>query len=324
MPAGNLYTALDSRDIIADFYPRLEAAMETIWAPRVALEISSDRETEEYAWVGQVPAMREWIGGRKEEYLNKYSLTIRNHDYEATLPISVNDLRRDKTGQLRQRVADLAARTATHWNSLVSTLIENGEAGTSGLTYDGQYFYDTDHNESGSSQSNDLTSTEVPSANVSDAGAPTSTEAANVIVETIGYMQSLTDDRGEPINQAPTHVVIFVTKSAHFAAFQLAVSLNNLTVSADNPVRGFTGMGWSFEVVYSPRLTAANKVYFAFGNPEMGGTPFIRQNEQDIVTELQGAGSHEEFVNKRHVFGVNAVRGVGYGMWQKSCIVALS
>ena len=29
-----LYTVLDSRDIIADSFPKLEATMETIWSPR--------------------------------------------------------------------------------------------------------------------------------------------------------------------------------------------------------------------------------------------------------------------------------------------------
>lgn len=324
MPAGNLYTTLDSRDIIADFYPRLEASMESIWAPRVAIEIPSSRETEELAWLGQVPVMREWIGGRAEVPLNKYALTIRNYPYEATVPISVDDLRRDKTGQLRQRITDLADRTATHWNDLTATWIDNGEAGTSGLAYDGQFFYDTDHNESGTNQSNDLTVTEIPSANCSDPAVPTATEAANIITETVGYMMSLTDDQGEPINQSPTHVVIMVTRSAHWAAFNNAVTLNNLTSTVDNPVRGLTGAGWSFEVVFSTRLTAENTVRFFFGNPSMGATPLIRTNELPVETVLDGVGSHEETHNNRHIFGVKANRGIGYGQWQKSAFVALS
>lgn len=325
MPAGNSYKVLDSRDIVADFYPRLEAAMESIWAPRVAVEVPSDRETEEYTWLGQVPAMRKWVGGRAEEFVNKYTLSIQNFNYESTLPISVDDLRRDKTGQLRQRVADLATRTATHWNQLLATLITNGEAGTSGLAYDGQFFFDTDHAESGANQTNDLTATEVPSANVTTPGAPTSTEAANIITETVGYMQSLTDDKGQPINQGPSNVIIFVTKAPQYAAFKNAIALNNLSTGSDNnPVRGFANDGWTFEVQYVTRITAADKIYFFLGNPAMGTTPLIRQSEVDVTTSLIGAGSEEEFKFNRHIFGVSAVRGVGYGMWQKAAIVALS
>jgi len=325
MPEGNHYgSQLDSRDIIAGFFPKLQTTMEDLWSARISIEVPSNREAEEYTWLGQVPVMREWVGGRHEEVLNLYTLTIRNHVYEATLPISVEDLRRDKTGMLRTRVAELAVRTGTHWNTLAANLIGAGEAGTVGLAYDGQFFYDTDHNESGTSQSNDLTATEVPSANVVDANAPTASEAANIIVETVSYMMSLTDDRGEPINQGPQAVVILVTKAAHLAAFNSATLLNVLTGSTDNPIRGLREKGWTFEVQYSPRITAANKVYFNIGNPELGGAPLIRQIETEVETQLEGAGSHEEMRNNRHVFGVKAVRGIGYGMWQRAALVTLS
>src|SRR3712207_2144160 len=100
MPQPNLYTAgggLDSRDIVAGFFPAYESAMESIWAPRIATaELPSDREVEELTWLGSVPIMREWVGGRHEQVLKKYSHTIRISTFESTLPISVEDLRRDK------------------------------------------------------------------------------------------------------------------------------------------------------------------------------------------------------------------------------------
>jgi len=318
MPEGNKY-ATDSRDVIAGFYPAYEAAMASIWSPMVSIEIPSDREIEEYSWLGQVPVMREWVGGRHEQPLNKYTHSIRNHVYEATLPISVEDLRRDKTGQVRQRANDLGTRTATHWDTLLAPLIVAGEAGTLGLGYDGAFFFDVDHNESGVNQTNDLTATEVPSANVADPNVPTPTEAANIIMETISHQMSLTDDQGEPINTGAKDVLILVTKPAHLSAFQSATIMTTFTGNVDNPIRGFTQRGWTFRVEYVSRMTAANKVYFSFGGPAL-----IRQNETDVVTQLQGAGSYEEFTNNRHVFGVKAVRGVGYGNWQRAALVTLS
>lgn len=320
MPAGNAY-ALDSRDLIADFYPRLQAAMETLWAPRISIELASNREVEELAWLGQVPMMRRWIGGRKETTLNKYTTTIRNFPYEATLPISIDDLRRDKTGQIRRRVDDLAVRTATHWNSLLGTFITNGEAGTSALAYDGQFFFDTDHNESGSNQTNDLTATEVPSANVATTSTLTTTEAANIITETIAYMMSMTDDQGEPINQDPTEVLIVTTKQGHFGGIKTALGLNNLGTGSGNNNPLLAWNDYTINVIYVPtRVTAADKLYFFFGNPAMGSTPLIRTVEQDVQTRMLD----ETFLNRRQLFGVDAVRGVGYGMWQKAALVTLS
>src|SRR5687768_6436316 len=206
MPQPNLYTTpaggLDSRDVVAGFFPAYDFAMESIWAPRITTaELPSDREVEELTWLGSVPIMREWVGGRHEQVLKKYTHSIRISVFESTLAMSVEDLNRDKTGQLRARAASMGTRAATHWDSLVGPLVVAGEAGTAGLGYDGQFYFDTDHNESGANQTNDLTATEVPSANVSDPNVPTPTEAANIIMETTAYMMSWTDDQGEPVNQ---------------------------------------------------------------------------------------------------------------------------
>ena len=109
---------------------------------------------EEYAWLGQVPAMRQWIGGRDAKGLPEYNFTIRNVHYEATLDFLVRDLRRDKTGQCLTRIRELATRANAHWASLLSTLILNG---ASTDCYDGEYFFDTDHSEGSSgNQSNDI------------------------------------------------------------------------------------------------------------------------------------------------------------------------
>jgi phage major head subunit gpT-like protein len=324
MPAGNIYGShLDSRDLIADFYPRLESVLETIWAPLISVEIPSDRAVEEYAWLGQVPILREWQGERTGEVLNKYSLSIRNTLYEATLPISVDDLRRDKTGILRTRVGDLATRTATHWNELLGTFITNGEAGTSGLAYDGQFFFDTDHGESGTSQTNDLTATEVPSANVNTTTTLTSTEAANIINETVAYMMSFTDDKGEPVNQGATDILILCTRPGHFAGLNNAVNLNNLSTGTDNnPVLALRARGFNIRVEYvAQRITAADKLYFFFGSPQMGGSALIRQTEVEPTVQIDMS---DEFKKNVHYFGVKALRGVGYGMWARAALVTLS
>ena len=73
---------------------------------------------------------------------------------EATLEVLVDDIRRDKTGQVMTRVRELAERANSHWASLLSALIIAGE---STACYDGQYFFDTDHAEGDSgTQDNDI------------------------------------------------------------------------------------------------------------------------------------------------------------------------
>jgi hypothetical protein len=94
---------------------------------RLAMKIDSSQEVENYAWLGMVPKMREWIGGRQPKGLRENTWSITNKDYEATLEILTKDMRRDKFGQIKVRIAELARRALTFPASLMTTLIINGE-----------------------------------------------------------------------------------------------------------------------------------------------------------------------------------------------------
>ncbi len=145
---------LSSRAIIGRFYQRLEQNPGLEWVNALSNYFSSDQESETYKWLGQVPVMREWIGGRQAKGFRENGITIENKHFEATLELLVRELRRDKTGQVMVRVDELADRTNAHWAKLLSELIINAEIQ---ICYDGQYFFDTDHTEGDSgAQSNKL------------------------------------------------------------------------------------------------------------------------------------------------------------------------
>src|SRR5688572_588370 len=148
--------SLSSRAIIERYYQSLEQDPGAAWVDKCSNYFPSDQSSKEYKFLGQSPAMREWIGQRHAKDLWNNGLTIVNKHYETTLDIDVKDLRRDKTGQVNARIDDLAARTNAHWASLLTSLIIAGE---SAACYDGQFFFDTDHVEGNNTtnQSNDLT-----------------------------------------------------------------------------------------------------------------------------------------------------------------------
>src|SRR4030067_1741700 len=135
---------LSSRAVIGMYYERLAALTGANWIDAISNYFTSDQPSEKYPWLGMVPALREWIGGRNAKGFTDNGVEIKNKHFEATLQILLSDLRRDKTGQLRARMGELAERGLTHYASLLSTLIVNG---ASTVCYDGQYFYDTDHSE---------------------------------------------------------------------------------------------------------------------------------------------------------------------------------
>src|SRR6056297_407413 len=145
---------ITERQIIGSFYKTLSQDTGASWINGVSNYFASDQASEEYAWLGMSPTMREWVGGRNAKGFRENGLTIKNKHFEATLEYLVRDLRRDKTGQVMARINELARRTNAHWASLLSTLIINGE---STECYDGQSFFDTDHEEGDSgTQSNDI------------------------------------------------------------------------------------------------------------------------------------------------------------------------
>ncbi len=151
-----------SRAVIALLVQQMEDALGDDWTGQIAnpTPFTSDQESETYAWLSEVPKLREWLGGRQAVGLSESGFTIRNRKFESTIEIAVDWMRRDKTGQIRQRINELAEADRAHWAELLTDLILASE---DTVCYDGQYFFDTDHPDPSASQdgsavqSNDLT-----------------------------------------------------------------------------------------------------------------------------------------------------------------------
>lgn len=114
---------LSSRAIIGEFYKRLNADDGMEWISAISNYFTSDQDTEEYAWIGQSPVMREWIGGRHAKGFTSNGISIENKHFEATIDIPVKHLRRDKTGQVKVRIGELATRTM--FNMLVLAKVQH-------------------------------------------------------------------------------------------------------------------------------------------------------------------------------------------------------
>jgi len=310
---------LSSRAIIGRFYETLEASLGKSWISKVAMGFDSNQESETYKWLGFSPALREWIGGRQAKGLRENGITIANKKFEATLEIDVDDLRRDKTGQIEVRIDELADRVNEHWAKLLSTLIINGE---STACYDSQYFFDTDHSEGDSgAQSNDLAAGDYSELNVATATNPTANELANVILKMIQHLYSLKDDQGEPMNELARSFLVMVPIPFWGAALQAVRSnlLNTGSGSIDNPLKNAEVV---INVAANARLTWTTKL--AVFRTDGRAKPLITQEEEIVKMQAIGEGSEEEFKNNRHLYGVKTLRNVGYGYWTQAVLATLS
>ncbi|MFO1421181.1 MAG: Mu-like prophage major head subunit gpT family protein [Candidatus Competibacteraceae bacterium] len=303
------FQSISSRAIIGRFYRALEQDQGEGWVNSLAMMFTSDQQSETYRWLGQVPTMREWIGGRLAKPLRDDGVTIPNKPWEATLEIPVDWMKRDKTGQIQVRINELAQSAQGHWAELLTVLIANG---ASTACYDGQYFFADAHSE-GSSGSQDN--------NIGGAAAtntqPTAAEMQSAIVAATAQILGFKDDQGRPMNAGARRFTVMVP----VVYLEPAVMALGATViaSTDSTVKALGNLGgFGYDLAINPRLTWTDK--FALFRSDGSVKPFIKQEEDGIKIEAVAEGSELEFNERMHRYGVSASRNVGYGYWQHACL----
>lgn len=306
---------LSSRAIIGKFFLKLAQDLGQSWIDPVSMYITSDQESETYKWLGMVPAMREWIGGRQPKGFRDFGITIVNKHYEATLEVWKRERRRDKTGQLDVRIGEFAQRANSHWASLLSSLIINGDAQ---LCYDGQYFFDTDHSEGSSGTQSNKISVDISALPVSQHGsttAPSAEEMQQTILQGCQAFLGFKDDQGEPMNENARDFVVMVPVSLWQPAIT-AVGVPQLSSGQTNVIQSGSMDGFKIRVVSNARLTFTDKFCIFRGDGD--AKAFIRQEEMPLQLKVIGEGSELEFNEDKHHYGIDTWRNVGYGFWQKA------
>lgn len=307
---------LSSRAIIGTFFNRLNVMQAASWVDQIGMKFQSDQESETYKWLGMAPAMREWVGTRDSTGFAENGITITNKKFEATMGVPVDWLRRDKTGQLMVRINEMAGRTVTHWQSLLSGLIL---AAPTSLCYDGQYFYDTDHTEgeNTTSQSNKV-SVDISTIDsfTDTVTAPTPKQMQAMIMAGVEAILGFKDDKGEPMNENARSFLVMVPVSL-FKSAAAAVGTALVGGGDSNILQNLDG--YSFKVAMNPRLTWTDKITVIRTDGET--KPFILQEEEGVTMSAIAEGSELEFKEDRHEYGVKAIRNVGYGYWQHAVLV---
>lgn len=302
---------ITSRAVIGMYYEALQANSGAAWIDGVSNYFTSDQASEQYAWLDQVPALREWVGGRHARGFLENGISIENKHFESTIEIALRDLRRDKTSQIQARINELAERGNTHWASLLSTLIVNGETA---VCYDGQYFFDTDHAEGSSgSQSNDITTdiSALPATVHGTATAPSPEEMQQAMLASVTQMYKFVDDKGEPINETASSFMVLVPvglSQSALAALSMVRAAAASTFAIDN---------FNISVALNPRLTAAGWTdKFVTVRTDGSIKPFIRQEETAPSLKVKDENSEFAFDNDAIQVGIDTWRNVGYGRWQ--------
>lgn len=310
---------LTSRAIMGMYFARLEADAGMAWINGISNLFGSDQASETYGFLGQSPAMREWIGGRQAKGFTGNGITIVNKPYEATIEFKKKDVRRDKTGQITARMQEFADRAQTHWASLLSTLLLNAP---STVCYDGQYYFDTDHVEGKSGTQSNAINVDISTLPALVHGSPTAPsveEMQQAILNGIAQIMSFKDDQGEPMNENARRFMVVVPVPLYLITVAAVSTLTTAALHQNlnpNLITGFT-----VDVQMNARLTWTDRfAIFRTDSPIKG---FIRQTEQEAELKAKAEGSEYEFDNDAWQFGIDAWRGCGYGYWQRACLVIM-
>lgn len=260
---------------------------------RVATVIYGISERVEFKWLGEIPTMKRWVGDRAMQKLRGESVALVPEWWANGLEISVDDLNSDsKFGMIPVRIRTLAEAAGRRIDEQVFSFYINGFAGTLGLTYDGQFLFDTDHTASGLgggvSQSN-LQTGPLNSANFNSA-----LQKALLFV----------DAEGEPIGT--TLDLLTVGPQNQLAARQLLKAEYN----AGGATNIDAGMApW----IVAPRITGTH--WILQGTGELRGVILGIEREPQFVLADDPA-SIEMFMRNNILAGAHVKFGACYGFWQ--------
>ncbi len=290
----------------AEFMEKYEAT-QALW-PDVTTTIKSTAESESYRWLGSVPPVRNWDGGRQIRGMFTQRYDVLNEKFEITIAADRDAISDDKVGAIRLRIGDMAERAKLFGDSEVARLLINGHSAGFN-SYDGVPFFSTTH-------SSGLSGTQ-SNAIVSDVTTPTNPSAADVrtaLNAAIPALLALKDDQGEPMNLTASGLV-FVIPPTMYIAFLEAV--NSAVIASTTNILQNVG-----RVVAFPRLTATTIFYVLKVDTQVRG--LIYQDREPIEFKQLAEGSEEEFMREQYIFGVRFRGKFTYGYWQKAIKVTLT
>lgn len=271
--------------------------------------------TEVLDFIGMVPALREWVGGRSAKRPLAYKPSVTLKKFESTIDVPLDWVNNDKTGQVSQASGQLVRRYNPQWTAArIAYLINNGETLTTGI--DGKAFFADDHawGESGTID-NKLTKAAATGT------APTVLEAAQAIVDAFNAIVAFKDDRGEPMNEDITDLVIVVKAGTALAATMMqALSMEMIDTGAgtiNNPVKGLTV---KITIIATVRCTLTDR--FVMVNASANACPFVfLENKADFAVTSKSKGSDYEHDNDAWQYGIKAVGEAGLGRFTDAVLM---
>lgn len=276
-----------------NFLRGVSDGMDGSFLSRIATVIPSNKKTEEYAWIGESPAMSLWKGTARYDAMTdtKYSLT--NAKYQAGLVVDEDDWEDDQLGALPLRAQQLGAGVPAH---IDDRLMEALITGTTNTGHDGAAFFANSHTARGQQSS--------AQDNLLAGNGTTTANFLTDITSSISTMMGFVKENGQKFHGRLRDFVI-VAPPAVFGNLEEAVRATIVSNTSNVRFSGF-----NISTLYAPELsvtgssTDANDWYMLHvGSPLR---PLIWQERKavglDRIDDAEN-GQIKFIIKGRHVEG---------------------
>lgn len=275
--------------------------------PNLCTTVPSTGRSENYGVLGSLPGVQEWIGDRQFGKLKAGQFELINKEWENSLEIERNDIEDDRLGMYSMVFQELGDEAASHPDELLFTLVQ---AASAQPTWDGQYFFDTDHEWGDSGQqSNDI------EAEAAVPAAPTAAEMNAAFHLARKTMINFKKDNGKPfirptLDGGLNKLLMLVPPDLEKPAadgINSAVIDNTTNIVLNRP-----------RIVACPFLTSGTVFYLFW----LGGVlkPFVFQARRPLQRSMKGL-TDREFKNVK--FMTDARYNIGFLAWWTAVRVEL-
>lgn len=260
-------------------------------------QVNSNSRSEDYAWLGDVPQVREWIGDKQIGSLKDYDYAIKNKDWYAGFAIDRDELDDEQISAIMPRVDSLAMAMSEHQMELVSDLIING---TTGIAYDGTAFF---------------ANRTAPNDNLLAGTGVTLAQVKADIQTARAAMMKFTSDTGKVMGlMMDTIYCPPELEATILEAVETSNIISTGTGAQINPISR-----WIKRVIVSPELSDVND-WYGFSS-SMPLKPFISQMRKMPETVIDDTQVKK---NRKIDFSAERRGNAGYGFYQMAVKVVNS
>ena len=254
---------------------------------KIATVVPSTTESETYAWLGDIPGMREWIGDREIQNISGSDYTIKNKDFELTVGVDRNAVEDDKLGLYNVSIQMLAQSAAAHPDELIFKLLASG---FTEKCFDGQPFFSAAH------KIGEKTVSNMSHAKLS----------MDAYIKARTALMSLTNSKGRALNLVPDKLIVPPALEKEARDILVADFVNG----TKNTMQG------TAKPVVVPQLAGHDSMWFLLcTNRPVKPLIYQQRKKAKFVSKTQETDENV-FMKKQFLYGADSRGNAGFGFWQ--------